>query len=75
MVSQQVELIFGPGVYPLQAAVNGIPGLSSTFPVMGQVLRVKIDEVVLAPDLALAGQSWAWTVNVVCGLTSAGWPG
>lgn len=75
MVSQGVQLIFGPGVYPLQAAVNGIPGLSSTFPVMGQVVRVKIDEVVLGPDLALAGQSWAWTVQCVCGLTSAGWPG
>jgi len=74
-VSQGVQLLFGPGVYPLQAAVNGIAGLSSTFPVIGQVVRVKLDEVEAAPDLNLAGQTWAWTVNVVAGLTSAGWPG
>lgn len=75
MVSQGVQLIFGPGVYPLTAAVNGIAGLASTFPVIGQVVRVKLDEVSLAPDLSLASTTWQWTVNCVCGLTSAGWPG
>lgn len=74
-VTQGVQLVFGPGVYPLLAAVNGIPGLSSTFPVIGQTVIVRVNELEQAPDLNLAGQTWRYTVSVVCGLTSAGWPG
>jgi hypothetical protein len=73
-VSQAVELVFGPGVYPLVAAVNGVLGLGSTFAVVGQTVRVRFDRIDLAPDRALASTRWAWTVQTVCGLTSAGWP-
>lgn len=75
MVTQTVALQFGPGAYPLQAALNGVPGLSSTFPVIAQFVRVRLTGVRALPDLSLANQTWAWTVNAVCGLTSAGWPG
>jgi len=74
-VTQVVSLPFGPGAYPLLAAINGVPGLSTTFPVIAQVVRVRLTSVRALPDLTLAGQTWAWTVNAVCGLTSAGWPG
>ena len=73
-VTQNVNLFFGPGAYPLTAAINGVPGLGSTFPVMAQVVRVRIDQVRALPDFTLAGQTWAWTVSALCGLTSAGWP-
>lgn len=75
MVSQQVQLVYGPGVYPLQAAVQGIPGLASTFPVIGQTVRARIDELRALPDATLVNTAWRWTVSSVCGLTSAGWPG
>lgn len=74
-VTQAVSLIFGPGVYPLTAAVQGINGLSSTFPVIGQTVFVRIDALEQGFDVNLAGQTWRWTVSCVCGLTSAGWPG
>lgn len=74
-VTQAVQLIFGPGVYPLTAAVQGINGLSSTFPVIGQYLVARIDSLEQQPDVALASTTWQWTVSCVCGLTSAGWPG
>ena len=74
-VTQVVSLPFGPGAYPLTAAVSGIPGLGSTFPVIAQVLRVRLSAVQATPDPTLAGQTWAWSVNALCGLTSAGWPG
>lgn len=73
-VIQPVRLVFGPGVYPLQAAVSGIPGLGSTFPVVGQTVITRLDRLVLADDVALASTRWAWKVNTVCGLTSSGWP-
>ena len=73
-VVQAVQLSFGPGVYPLTAAVNGIPGLSSTFPVIGQTVRVKFDSILCGLDFNLASTRWAWSVSTVCGLTSAGWP-
>lgn len=74
-VTQVISLPFGPGAYPLLAAVNGVPGLGSTFPVIAQVIRVRIDRVRALPDFTLAGQTWAWSVSALCGLTSAGWPG
>lgn len=74
-VTQVIELPFGPGAYPLQAALNGVPGLASTLPVIAQVVRVRLVSVRALPDFNLAGQTWAWTVNALCGLTSAGWPG
>lgn len=74
-VTQGVQLVFGPGVYPLQAAVNGIAGLGSTFPVIGQTVIVRLNELEQAPDVNLSGQTWRYTVSCVCGLTSAGWPG
>ncbi len=75
-VTQEVNLLFGPGVYPLTAAINGgIQGLSATFPVIGQTVILKFDRVLQTPDVALAGQTWRWTVSAVCGLLSAGWPG
>ena len=75
MVSQVIDLAFGPGVYPLTAAQAGILGLSNTFPVIGQVVRVRLTDVVLGSDAILADQTWSWNVNVLCGLLSAGWPG
>jgi len=74
-VTQEVNLLFGPGVYPLTAAQAGVMGLSNTFPVIGQTVIAKVDRVLQTPDLALANQSWRWTVSAVCGLLSAGWPG
>jgi len=73
-VVQRVQLSFGPGVYPLTAAVAGVPGLGSTFPVIGQTVITRIDRLELDNDLALANTSWAWKVNTVCGLTASGWP-
>jgi len=75
MCTQIIDLAFGPGVYPLTAAQAGIVGLSNTFPVIAQVLRVRLTDLVLASDPSLAGQTWSWNVNVLCGLLSAGWPG
>lgn len=75
MVTQVVDLSFGPGVYPLTAAQAGVLGLSNTFPVIGQVLRVRLTDIVLGSDPVLGGQTWSWNVNVLCGLLSAGWPG
>ena len=75
-VVQEVRLgEYGPGVYPLTAAVNGVQGLGATFPVIGQTVILKVDGVEQGPDLNLANQTWRWTVSAVCGLTSAGWPG
>lgn len=73
-VVQVVQLPFGPGVYPLTAAINGVPGLSATFPVIGQTVISRITRLELANDLGLASTSWAWKVNTVCGLLSSGWP-
>lgn len=73
-VVQPIDLFFGPGVYPLQAAVNGVPGLGSTFPVVGQTVRVRIERVIADQSDALSGKTWGWTVNALAGLTSAGWP-
>lgn len=73
-VVQPVQLSFGPGVYPLTAAVNGVPGLSSTFPVIGQTVITRINRLQLGNDVGLANTSWAWKVNTVCGLTASGWP-
>ena len=75
MVTQAVNLPFGPGSYPLTAAINGIPGLASTLPVIGQFVRVRVTRITAVQDVTLAGQTWAWTFNATCGLTSAGWPG
>jgi hypothetical protein len=73
-VSQEARLVFGPGVYPLTAAINGVPGLSATFGVVGQTVRVRFDRLICNNDLALAGTRWAWSVSTVCGLLSSGWP-
>lgn len=73
-VVQGVALTFGPGVYPLTAAVNGVPGLGSTFPVIGQTVITRIARLELGNDVGLASTSWAWKVNTVCGLTASGWP-
>ena len=73
-VTQQVDLPFGPGVYPFQAAINGIPGLQGTFAVIGQTVRIRLDNVFCGADVNLASTRWAWNVQSVCGLTSAGWP-
>jgi hypothetical protein len=73
--SQVIDLAFGPGVYPLVAAQAGILGLSNTFPVIAQVLRVRLTDIVASNDAVLANQTWSWSVNTVCGLLSAGWPG
>jgi hypothetical protein len=73
-VVQEIQLSFGPGVYPLTAAFNGVPGLGSTFPVIGQTVITRINRLQLGNDLLLAGTSWAWKVNTVCGLTASGWP-
>lgn len=73
-VVQDIQLVFGPGVYPLTAAVNGVMGLGSTFAVIGQTVRVRFDRLLCNNDLGLAGTRWAWSVSTVCGLTSAGWP-
>jgi hypothetical protein len=75
MVTQAVNLPFGPGCYPLTAALNGIPGLATTFPVIGQFLRVRVTRITAVIDPTLANQTWAWTFSALCGLTSAGWPG
>lgn len=73
-IRTDVSLPFGPGPYPLIAAVNGIQGLGSTFPVIGQTVRLRIDGLTQTFDPSLSGSTWQWTVNAVAGLTSAGWP-
>ena len=75
MVTQVVALPFGPGCYPLTAAINGVPGLTTTFPVIGQFVRLRVSRITAVIDPTLAGQTWAWTFSALCGLTSAGWPG
>lgn len=73
-MNQPLNLVFGPGVYPLTAALNGVPGLTGTLAVVGQTVRVRFERLVCANDQALAGTRWAWSVSSVCGLLSAGWP-
>jgi hypothetical protein len=73
-IVQEVQLSFGPGVYPLTAAFNGVAGLGSTFPVIGQTVITRINRLELGNDQNLAGTTWAWKVNTVAGLTASGWP-
>ncbi len=73
-IVQPIELVFGPGVYPLTAAVNGVLGLGSTFPVIGQTVITRISRLQVADDGKLKNSSWSWKVNSVCGLTASGWP-
>jgi hypothetical protein len=72
-VSQQLQLTAGPGVYPLVAAQAGILGLSATFPVVAQQVRVLIAQVGLNPDQNLASgttTNWIWQISTMIGLTA-----
>lgn len=71
-IVQPISLIFGPGVYPFVAASAGIPGLSATFPVVAQQVRVRYQRVELVSDPNLSGlpSTWAWSINTMIGLTA-----
>lgn len=72
-VVQPITLNFGPGVYPFIAAVQGVPGLGSTFPVVAQQVRVRYLKLQLNSDQNLSGpisSTWAWSINTMIGLTA-----
>lgn len=72
-VTQVFSLVNGPGAYPFQAAVSGVSGLGSTFPIVAQQVRVQADSITLASDPALqtlAGSTWAYSFSALAGLTS-----
>lgn len=70
-VAQPLQL--GPGVWPLVAAQANTPGLTATFPVVAQQVRVSFFQVVLNQDRNLAiGQTtnWVWKISTMIGLTA-----
>lgn len=71
---QPLQLVFGPGLYPLLAAINGVAGLSSTLPLIAQQVETRITRVGGIGDPSLANSSYRWSVSTLLGLTSAGWP-
>ena len=71
---QPLGLVYGPGLYPFLAAINGVPGLSSTFPLIAQQVETRVVRVGGTGHPSLADTSWEWSVSTILGLTSAGWP-
>jgi len=72
-ITEPLQLVFGPGNYPLIAAINGVPGLGNTFPVIAQQVRVRIGQVVLNADPGLAYgllTTWRWTISTLIGITA-----
>lgn len=72
-IVEPLNLIFGPGTYPLTAAIAGVPGLGNTFPVIAQQVRVRVAQVILNSDPGLASgftTTWNWTISTLIGLTA-----
>lgn len=72
-IVQPINLNLGPGVYPFVAASAGVLGLSATFPVVAQQVRVRFLQLQLVSDPNLAAQissTWAWSISTMIGLTA-----
>lgn len=69
-----IELPYGPGLYPLVAALQGAPGLGPTFAIMAQQVESRFLSVEGIGDPSLANTTWRYSASILLGLTSAGWP-
>ena len=73
---QQIELPFGPGLYPFLLAQNAVPGFQglTTFAVVAQQIETQIFEIAGIGDPSLGGSTWQYSCCPMIGLTSAGYP-
>jgi hypothetical protein len=69
-----IDLVLGPGLYPLTAAIQGVPGLGATFAFMAQQVEARFLTVDGIGDPSLANSTWRYSASFLVGLTSAGWP-
>lgn len=70
----EINTPLGPGPYPLVPALAGVTGIGATLPIMAQQVEARFLTVTGIGDPQLANQTWKWSICVLLGLTSAGWP-